>query len=84
MAVTQFVFFAGSGVTAPPVDRFVVLKPRDERQLTASQIIDRMRPQPVKTEGVTAFLQPCASFTDRLQSRPLRGSNIMRDTLVDQ
>ncbi len=73
-----------SAQTANTGRGFVVLKPRDERQLTASQIIDRMRPQLAKTEGVTAFLQPRAIFTDRLQTRPLRGSNIMRDTLVDQ
>ncbi len=41
----------------------VVLKPRDERDLDASQVIDRLRPQLAKVTGVTAYLQPAQDIT---------------------
>ena len=37
---------------------YIVLKPRDEREHDASQIIDRLRPQLAKVVGATLFLQP--------------------------
>src|ERR1700678_87404 len=46
------------------VGRFnIVLKPRDERDLDASQVIDRLRPQLAKVTGVTAYLQPAQDIT---------------------
>jgi HAE1 family hydrophobic/amphiphilic exporter-1 len=42
---------------------FIVLKPRDQRELTASQVIDRLRPQLAKVEGATLFLQPAQDLT---------------------
>jgi hydrophobe/amphiphile efflux-1 (HAE1) family protein len=42
---------------------FIALKPRDERESTASQIIDRLRPQFAKMEGVALFLQPGQDIT---------------------
>jgi hydrophobe/amphiphile efflux-1 (HAE1) family protein len=46
------------------VGRFnVVLKPRDERDLDASQVIDRLRPQLAKVTGVAAYLQPAQDIT---------------------
>jgi HAE1 family hydrophobic/amphiphilic exporter-1 len=42
---------------------FIVLKPRDERQLTSSQVIDRLRPQLAKIEGANMFLQPTQDIT---------------------
>jgi hydrophobe/amphiphile efflux-1 (HAE1) family protein len=41
----------------------VVLKPREERDLDASQIIDRLRPQLAKVTGVTTYLQPAQDIT---------------------
>jgi hydrophobe/amphiphile efflux-1 (HAE1) family protein len=41
----------------------VILKPRDERDLDASQIIDRLRPQLAKVTGVTTYLQPSQDIT---------------------
>ncbi len=41
----------------------IVLKPREERELDASQIIDRLRPQLAKIAGVTLFLQPAQDIT---------------------
>jgi hydrophobe/amphiphile efflux-1 (HAE1) family protein len=46
------------------VGRFnVVLKPRDQRDLDASQVIDRLRPQLAKITGVAAYLQPAQDIT---------------------
>jgi hydrophobe/amphiphile efflux-1 (HAE1) family protein len=36
---------------------FIVLKPRDQRQSTASQVIDRLRPQLAQVQGANLFLQ---------------------------
>jgi hydrophobe/amphiphile efflux-1 (HAE1) family protein len=41
----------------------VILKPREERDLDASQIIDRLRPQLAKVIGVTTYLQPSQDIT---------------------
>jgi hydrophobe/amphiphile efflux-1 (HAE1) family protein len=41
----------------------VILKPRDERDLDASQVIDRLRPQLAKIIGATTYLQPAQDIT---------------------
>ena len=41
----------------------VILKPREERDVDASQIIDRLRPQLAKIIGVTTYLQPSQDIT---------------------
>jgi hydrophobe/amphiphile efflux-1 (HAE1) family protein len=41
----------------------VVLKPREGRDLDASQVIDRLRPRLAKIVGVTAYLQPAQDIT---------------------
>jgi hydrophobe/amphiphile efflux-1 (HAE1) family protein len=41
----------------------VILKPREERDVNASQIIDRLRPQLAKVTGVTTYLQPSQDIT---------------------
>jgi hydrophobe/amphiphile efflux-1 (HAE1) family protein len=41
----------------------VILKPREERDLNASQVIDRLRPQLAKVIGVTTYLQPSQDIT---------------------
>jgi hydrophobe/amphiphile efflux-1 (HAE1) family protein len=51
---------------------FIALKPRDERKLNASQIIDRLRPQLAKVMGVNIFLQPAQDIT--VGGRISRGS----------
>ena len=40
-----------------------MLKPREERDVTASQVIDRLRPQLAKIVGVNLFLQPAQDIT---------------------
>ncbi|TSD83444.1 multidrug efflux RND transporter permease subunit [Mycobacterium sp. KBS0706] len=37
---------------------FITLKPRDQREASASQIIDRLRPKLAQVEGAALFLQP--------------------------
>jgi HAE1 family hydrophobic/amphiphilic exporter-1 len=59
--VEGFGSFTGSGGSAQSANTgrfFIVLKPRDERALNSSQIIDRLRPQLSKLQGVNMFLQP--------------------------
>ena len=41
----------------------IMLKPRGDRDLDASQIIDRLRPRLAKVTGVTAYLQPAQDIT---------------------
>jgi hydrophobe/amphiphile efflux-1 (HAE1) family protein len=41
----------------------IVLKPRDQRELNASQIIDRLRPQLAKITGANLFLQAAQDIT---------------------
>ena len=64
--VAAFALFTGStggAQTANTGRGFIVLKPRDERELNASQIIDRLRPQLAKVEGANLFLQPSQDIT---------------------
>jgi hydrophobe/amphiphile efflux-1 (HAE1) family protein len=64
--VAAFALFTGStggAQTANTGRGFIVLKPRGERELNASQIIDRLRPQLAKIEGATLFMQPSQDIT---------------------
>jgi multidrug efflux pump subunit AcrB len=55
---------SGGGANATNTGRFfITLKPRDERQFTASQIIGRLRPQLARIKGVTLFMQPAQDIT---------------------
>ena len=47
----------GSAQTQNNGRMFITLKPRDERKESASQVIDRLRPQLAKVEGAALFLQ---------------------------
>ncbi len=62
----------GSAQTANTGRFFIVLKPHDERTLTASQIIDRLRPKLAKVEGANLFLQPAQDIN--VGARIARGS----------
>jgi hydrophobe/amphiphile efflux-1 (HAE1) family protein len=53
----------GSAQTSNTGRFFISLKPRGQRSLNASQIIDRLRPQLAKIMGVTVFLQPAQDIT---------------------
>ena len=53
----------GTAKTANTGNFTIVLKPRSERELNASQIIDRLRPQLAKITGVNLFLQAAQDIT---------------------
>ena len=49
---------AGAAQTLNTGRLFITLKPRDQREASATQIIDRLRPKLAKVEGAALFLQP--------------------------
>ena len=59
----SFTGSSGGAQTANTGRGFIVLKPRDERELTSSQIIDRLRPQLAKIQGANMYLQPTQDIT---------------------
>jgi HAE1 family hydrophobic/amphiphilic exporter-1 len=71
-AFGSFTGSSGSAQTANTGRYFIVLKPRDERELTSSQVIDRLRPKLAKVEGANLFLQPTQDIT--VGGRIARGS----------
>ena len=56
-------FGSGSGNTLNTARFFIGLKPHEERNASATQIIARLRPQIAKLEGVALFLQPAQDIT---------------------
>jgi len=56
-------FGSGSGNTLNTGRFFIGLKPRDERTASATEIINRLRPQLAKVEGANLFLQPSQDIT---------------------
>jgi hydrophobe/amphiphile efflux-1 (HAE1) family protein len=42
---------------------FIALKPREERDVSAAQVIDRLRPKLAEVSGAAAFLQPAQDIT---------------------
>ena len=74
----------GSAQTANTGRFFLALKPRDERKLNASQIIDRLRPQLAKVQGANLFLQPAQDIS--VGTRITRGSfqYTLQDTNIDE
>ena len=64
--IVLFASFTGSTVGAQTANTgrgFIVLKPRDDRELNASQIVDRLRPRLAQIQGATLFLQPAQDIT---------------------
>jgi len=61
--IGTFTGSSGGAQTANTARGFIVLKPRDQRELTASQIIDRLRPKLAAIPGVTMFLQATQDIT---------------------
>jgi hydrophobe/amphiphile efflux-1 (HAE1) family protein len=53
----------GNAQTANTARFFIALKPRDQRKLTAIQIINRLRPRIAKVEGANLFLQATQDIT---------------------
>jgi HAE1 family hydrophobic/amphiphilic exporter-1 len=59
----SFTGSSGGAQTANTGRGFIVLKPRDERELSSSQVIDRLRPQLAKIQGANMTLQPTQDIT---------------------
>jgi hydrophobe/amphiphile efflux-1 (HAE1) family protein len=74
----------GSAQSANTGRYFLTLKPRDDRKLNASQIIDRLRPQLAKVQGAALFLQPSQDIN--VGARIARGSfqYTLQDTNIDE
>jgi len=62
----------GNAQTANTARFIIVLKPREQRALSASQVINRLRPEIAKVEGVNLFLQATQDIT--VGGRSARGS----------
>ena len=80
----SFTGSAGNAQSANTGRYFIVLKPRDDRALNSSQIIDRLRPQLAKVQGVSLFLQPTQEIN--VGARIARGSfqYTLQDTNIDE
>jgi HAE1 family hydrophobic/amphiphilic exporter-1 len=74
----------GSAQSANTGRYFLTLKPRDDRKLNASQIIDRLRPQLAKVQGAALFLQPSQDIN--VGARIARGSfqYTLQDTNINE
>jgi HAE1 family hydrophobic/amphiphilic exporter-1 len=65
-AVESVSDFMGPGGSTPTLNQgrgFVVLKPLEQRKISASQVIDRLRPQLANIQGATLYLQPAQDIT---------------------
>jgi hydrophobic/amphiphilic exporter-1 (mainly G- bacteria), HAE1 family len=69
----------GSGNTTNSGRMFISLKPRDQRDATAAEIINRLRPKLAKLEGVATFMQAVQDI--RMGGRP--GKALYQYTLQD-
>lgn len=80
----SFVGSGGAGNTSNTGRLFVSLKPREERDASAMAIINRLRPQLARLEGVAAFFQPVQDI--RMGGRPGRAlfQYTLQDTDLDE
>jgi hydrophobe/amphiphile efflux-1 (HAE1) family protein len=72
----------GSAQTANTGRFFIGLKPRDERSSNASDIINRLRPQLARVEGVNLVLQPSQDIT--VGGRIGRGQFTLQDADIGE
>jgi multidrug efflux pump subunit AcrB len=79
VATVGSVFGSSSGNTSNTGRFFIGLKPHDQRNASALQIVNRLRPQLAKVEGVVLYLQPAQDIT--VGGRIARG--LYQDTLKD-
>jgi hydrophobe/amphiphile efflux-1 (HAE1) family protein len=63
VATVGSIFQGGTGGTPNTGRFFIGLKPHDQRDASASQIINRLRPQLAKVNGVTLYLQAAQDIT---------------------
>jgi hydrophobe/amphiphile efflux-1 (HAE1) family protein len=65
-AVESVSDFMGPGGSTPTLNQgrgFIVLKPLDQRDVSAAQVIERLKPQLAKIQGATLYLQPAQDIT---------------------
>jgi multidrug efflux pump len=62
-SVSDFMGPGGSTATLNQGRGFIVLKPQDQRDVSAQQVIERLRPKLAKIEGATLYLQPAQDIT---------------------
>jgi hydrophobe/amphiphile efflux-1 (HAE1) family protein len=65
-AVESVSDFIGPGGSTPTLNQgrgFIVLKPLEERKISAAQVIERLRPKLAKVQGTTLFMQPAQDIT---------------------
>jgi hydrophobe/amphiphile efflux-1 (HAE1) family protein len=65
-AVESVSDFIGPGGSTPTLNQgrgFIVLKPLDQRDVSAAQVIQRLRPKLAKIQGATLYLQPAQDIT---------------------
>jgi multidrug efflux pump subunit AcrB len=84
VATVGAIFGGGSGNTPNTGRFFVGLKPHDQRNASATQIINRLRPQLAKVEGVVLYLQPSQDIT--MSGRISRGQYqyVLQDANIDE
>jgi multidrug efflux pump subunit AcrB len=58
---------------------FITLKPRDQRDVSADEVIRRLRPQLAKVEGAALFLQVAQDINVGGRGRPAN----MRQTIAE-
>jgi multidrug efflux pump subunit AcrB len=63
VATVGSVFGSSIGSTSNTGRFFIWLKPHDQRNASAIQIVNRLRPQLAKVEGVVLYLQPAQDIT---------------------
>jgi hydrophobe/amphiphile efflux-1 (HAE1) family protein len=86
-AIAQFGSTVGSTSSAKTANTgnfTITLKPREERDVTASQVIDRLRPQLAKITGVNLFLQPAQDITVGGRSSRAAFQYTLQDPNVDE
>jgi hydrophobe/amphiphile efflux-1 (HAE1) family protein len=65
-AVESVSDFMGPGGATPTLNQgrgFVVLKPLSQRKVSASQVIERLKPQLARVQGASLYLQPAQDIT---------------------
>jgi multidrug efflux pump len=62
-SLSSFIGIDGTNITANSGRLLINLKPHDERDASASDIIRRLQPQLEKIEGITLYMQPVQDLT---------------------
>jgi hydrophobe/amphiphile efflux-1 (HAE1) family protein len=75
---------AGSGQSVNTGRFFITLKPRDQRKATAAEIIDRLRPQIAKVQGVRLFLQAAQDINVGGRASGAQFQYTLQDTNLDE